>query len=207
MLKTDAGFLHVHSSCCSSSVLCRIVLAQPGGAVPPCLPSSCTATLSCLAVSSGASLETPAWSMTQKPGESRTPTVSGLYRFTSQPGHTGPQPQPGAQHQLNWDYPTVEAAASHLTLAVLSAGQQSVASCSPWATQYAGLHLIPTLTISEQKGPQHFQAAFSWSQPLPDQRGHPRGAEEQNLLSLDPSCPESKGELWVERLSCRMMAM
>ena len=168
MLKTDAGFSHVRSFCCSLRVLLWIVLAQPSGAVPCCLPSSCTATASRPAVSAGASLETPTWSMTQKPRESRTPTVSGLYRLTSQPGHAGPQPQPGPQHQLNWDYPVAEAAASHLTLTVLSAGQQSVASCSPWAIQYAGLLPVPTLTISEWKGAWHFQAAFSWSQPLAD---------------------------------------
>lgn len=46
----------------------------------------------------------------------------------------GPQAQPGAQHQLTWGYPLAEVAASPLTLAVLSAEQQSAASCSPWAS-------------------------------------------------------------------------
>lgn len=194
----------MHSFCPSLSILSWIVLAQPSGAVPRCLPGSCTATLSHPAVSAGEYLETPTWSMTQKPGKSKTSMVSGLYKLTSNPG---PQSQPGPQHQLDWGYPLVEVAASHLTLAVLSAGQQSVAFCSPWAIQYTGLLPVPTLTISEWKGARHFQVAFSWSRPLADQRGHPRGAEEQTLLGLDLSCPESKGGLWVERLSSKTTVM
>lgn len=153
MMKTDAVFLHVHGFCCSSSMLRWIVLSQPGGTVPHNLPS-CTATPSCLVVSTGTFLETPAWSVTQKPAEHRTLTLSGLYRLTS---------QPGPRHQLNRDYPTLEVTASHLTLTVVSAGQRSVTSCFPQAIRYAGLLLVPILTTSEWKGTWHFQASFSWS--------------------------------------------
>lgn len=151
--------------CCSLSVL---ALARPGGAVPHCLPGSGTATPSPPAPAAGASLGTPTQSVTQKPRESRTPAVPGLYGSTSWPGQAGPQPQPGPQHQLNWDYPAAEAAASHLTLAALSAGQQPGASHSPWAVWYAGFLPIPT--VSEWKGAWHLGVLRSRICSVPSQR-------------------------------------
>lgn len=170
----------MRSFCRSSSVLCWIELVQLGDSVPRCLPNSCTATPSHPAVSAGASLETPTWTMT--PGESRTSTVSGLYRLSSQQEHACPQSRPGPRHLLNRNYPAVELGASHLTLTVGSAGQQLVASCSPWAIQYTGLLPVPTLTVSEWEGAWHFQAAFSWSWPWLTKRDIPGAPRSRDCL-------------------------
>lgn len=174
--------MHVCGFCCSLSLLHWIVLAQPGSAISGCLPSTCIASPSHLAVSLGA------------PGRLRPETwhrslgKSGVQWCQVCRG-ADPQPQTVAQHQLNWGYPLAGVATSHP--AELRAEQQSIASSSPLAIKCLEFPSGgPWPSVNGNRW--HFQAGFCWKLPLADPWGHPRYTKVQSLLGLNPIWPKSE---------------